>query len=56
MGPAPVDGNLGNVVLTAAQDGAQVLKRSSAEELDLYYITLALIGVPEVREGRTDLS
>lgn len=55
MGATLIDSNMGNVILTAAHNRAQVLKRRSAEELDVYYITVSLTGIPYTleRKGQT---
>ncbi len=45
VGPTPCNGDLGNVVLTAAQDRAQELERFCAEEFNVNDFTLAFIGV-----------
>lgn len=54
MGATLIDSNMGNVILTAASNRAQILERSSAEELDVYYIIVSLIGISYVRKKRTD--
>lgn len=43
MGGTLIDSNMGNVILTAASNRAQILERSSAEEFDVYYIIVDMI-------------
>lgn len=53
MGATLIDCDIGNVVLAAAHNRAQVLERSSAEELDVDYITVTFIRIPlYVRKGK----
>lgn len=52
MGTTLTDSNVGNVILAAAHNRAQVLERSSAEELNAYYITMSLIGIPYTLERK----
>ncbi len=54
VGPTPCNGDLGNVVLTATQDRAQVLERCCAEEFNVNDFTLAFIGV-SVKIKETDM-
>lgn len=52
MGATLIDSNMGNVILAAAQNRAQVLERSRAEEFDVYYIAVSLIGIPHMLERK----
>lgn len=45
VGPAPCNGDLGNVVLTATQNRAQVLKGCRAEEFNMNDFTVSSIRV-----------
>jgi len=47
VGPAPCNGDLGNVVLTATQDRAQVLEGCCAEEFNMKDFTVSFIRVSE---------
>lgn len=54
VGPAPCNGDLGNVVLAATQDRAQVLEGCCAEEFNVNDFTVSFIGVP-VKTKETDI-
>lgn len=47
-----IDSNMRNIILAAAHNRAQILERSSAEELYVYYFTMTLIGIPYTLEKR----
>lgn len=54
VGPAPCNGDLGNVVLTATQDRAQVLEGCCAEEFNMNDFTVSSIRV-SVKTKETDI-
>lgn len=55
VGPAPCNGDLGNVVLTATQNRAQVLKGCRAEEFNMNDFTVSSIRVSVKKNEETDI-
>lgn len=50
VSPRPVDGDVGNAVLAAAQDGAQVEEGDGAGELNVDDFTAPLVRVSDTKE------